>query len=128
MFQKLTRVSVSDGTGIGWLQVFHLYRGSKRRYAKFGDFVKMSIRSINTFPVFIRGRRYRPLRVGYIVRGFATNICAWSRFFDGTRTRFFSNSVVLIKRKGLLKSKYTYTPLSRLIRKAKYRLLFSSLY
>jgi ribosomal protein L14 len=76
MFQKLTRITVSDGTGAGWLQVFHIYRGSRRRYAFIGDFIKMSVKTIAAYPKFIRGRRYRPLRVGYIVRGLAINSVA----------------------------------------------------
>jgi ribosomal protein L14 len=73
MFQKLTRVGVADGTGAGWLQVFHIYRGSSRRYAKLGEYVKLSVKSMLSYPRFIRGRRYRPLRAGFVVRGFCVN-------------------------------------------------------
>ena len=76
MFQKQTKVTVADGSGVAWLQVFHMYRGSRRRYALLGDFVKMSIRSVAVYPRVIRGKRYKPLRVGYIARGLCVNTTA----------------------------------------------------
>lgn len=124
MFQKLTKVGVADGTGAGWLQVFHIYRGSFRRYSKLGDYVKLAVKSILSYPRFIRGRRYRPLRVGFVVRGFCVNHASWIVLKDASRYRFLNNNVILLKRKGLFKSKYNYTPLSRVIRKKQYRALF----
>lgn len=128
MFQKLTRIGVADGSGVGWLQVFHLYRGSWRRYCAAGNFLKASVRTIITFPRYIRGRRYRPVRVGFIVRGLATSARSWARFTDGSRQRFLANSCVLLKRRGLLRSKYVYVPHTRLIRRSQYRLLFPTQY
>ena len=128
MLQKLTQLGVIDGTGAGWLQVFHVYRGSKRRYAHLGDFVKLSIKSILSYPRLIRGRRYRPLRVGFVVRGLVVNTATWRALGDGGRFLFLSNNVALLKRRGTFKSKYLYSPLSRLIRKKQYRLLFKTLF
>jgi len=110
------------------MQIFHLYRGSWRRYARTGDFTKAAIKTIITYPRYIRGRRYKPLRVGYVVRSLAAATCSWSRFYDGTRTRFLNNTAIIIKRRGLFKSKYLYTPLSRCIRRNQYRILFPSFF
>ena len=105
-----------------------MYRGSRRRYALLGDFVKMSIRSVAVYPRVIRGKRYKPLRVGYIARGLCVNTTAWSRFVDNTRSKFYTNSVVLLKKRGMLRSKYLYTPLSRIIRRKQYRSLFQNIF
>jgi large subunit ribosomal protein L14 len=124
MLQKQTRVTVSDGSGVAWLQTFHIYRGSWRRYATVGDFIKTSVKLVVSYPRYVRGKSYKPLRVGYIVRGLCTNVTAWSRFLDNTRVRFFINSVVLLKKRGVFRSKYIYTPLLRVIRKKRYRSIF----
>ena len=124
MLQKQSKVTVSDGSGVSWLQVFHIYRGSWRRYANIGDFVKTSVREVVGYPRYVRGKRYKPLRVGYIVRGLVTNTVAWSRFKDNTRFRFYMNSIVLLKKRGTFRSKYIYTPISRMVRKRQYRVLF----
>ena len=126
MFQKLTHAGVADGTGCGWVQVFHLYRGSRRRYAGVGDFTKLSIRSMVSYPRPIRGRRYRPLRIGFVVRGFVCNVRAWVCFGDSARMRFLSNGVVLVRRRGMFRSKYVYSPLSRLVRRRQYGMLFAA--
>jgi ribosomal protein L14 len=105
-----------------------MYRGSRRRYALLGDFVKMSVRGIAVYPRIIRGKRYKPIRVGYVVRGLCVNTAAWLRFIDNTRSRFFENSVVLLKKRGIFKSKYVYTPLSRHIRRKQYRFLFKNIF
>lgn len=127
MFQKLTNVGVADGTGAGWLQIFHIYRGSFRRYSKLGDFVKTAVKSVVSYPKFIRGKKYRPLRVGFVVRGLCINSKVYSKYSDLSRLRFISNRVLLIKRRGLFKSKYLYTPLLRVLNKKQYFFLFKSI-
>lgn len=84
----------------------------------------MSVKAVAKYPQYIRGKRYRPIRVGYIARGMCTNTTTFSRFLDNTRARFFVNSVVLLKRRGTLKSKYIKTPFSRQIRRTHYKSLF----
>jgi len=128
MLQKLTKVTVADGSGVAWLQIFHIYRGSRRRFAGIGDFVKLTVRKIAVYPRVIRGKRYKPLRVGHITRGLCVNTTAWSRFFDNTRFRFYTNCVVLLKKRGVLRSSYLYTPLSRQIRRKQYRALFRDIF
>ena len=80
-----------------------------------------------SYPQAIRGRRYRPLRIGFIVRGFGCNVRAWVRFDDGSRMRFLTNNVVIVRRRGTFRSKYVYSPLSRQIRRRQYSMYFSVL-
>lgn len=46
------------------------------------------------------------------------------RLQDNTRHWGFNNAVVLLKRRGLFKSKYLYGPLSRAINKKQYLAMF----
>lgn len=102
-----------------------MYRGSFNRSASVGDFVKGSVRQIAFYPRRVRGKRYRPLRVGYVVRGLVLHTTYPTRFADNTRVAFPQNSVVLLKRRGLLKSKYLVGPLLRVINRRHYLNLFS---
>ena len=126
MLQKQTRVTANDHSGAGWVQLFHIYRGFMRRHAFVGDYVKGSVRRLAFLPKHIRGKRYRPLRVGYKVRGFVAHTRHAQRFADGARCAFTANGVVLLKRRGLFKSKTLYGPLSRAVRKQRYEALFNA--
>lgn len=53
MLQKMSLTVVSDGTGLGWLQVIHSYRGSWRRYCLIGIFCKLAVQTIDKYPSFI---------------------------------------------------------------------------
>ena len=124
MLMKLSHVKVTDSSGAGWVQIFHVYRGFRHLSASAGDFIKGSIKRIAFYPRYRRGKRYRPLRVGYVVRGLVAQTRHPVRFFDSTRCWLMQNAVVLLKRRGLLKSKYVAGPLLRSIRRRQYATLF----
>jgi len=75
------------------------------------------------YPRYRRGKRYRPLRLGYVVRGLVVQTRHPARYFDNTRALFLQNATVLLRRRGLLKSKYIAGPLIRSIRKRKILLI-----
>jgi ribosomal protein L14 len=60
------------------------------------------------------------------VRGLILHSVAPVRFLDNTRVSLFINSVVLLKRRGLLKSKYIVGPLLRVIRRRQYAAIFET--
>ena len=126
MISKLTNVKVVDSSGAGWVQCFHIYRGFKRRYAGIGDFIKGAIKKIAFYPKYRRGKRYKPLRLGFVVRGLVVQTKKSIRFWDNTRCRFFQNSTVLLKRRGALKSKFIPGPLSRKVGKRQYESMFGA--
>jgi len=105
---------------------FHIYRGFKHRCASLGDFLKGSIKHVAFYPRYRRGKRYRPLRLGYIVRGLVVQTRHPVRFLDNTRVVFLQNATVLLRRRGLLKSKYIAGPLVRTIRRRQYGAVFES--
>ena len=124
MLPKLAQVKVVDASGAGWVQVCHIYRGFKHKAASLGDFIKGSIKRIAFYPRHRRGKRYRPLRLGFVVRGLVCQTRHPVRYHDGTRGFFFQNTVVLLKRRGVLKSRYLVGPLVRTIRRRQYAALF----
>lgn len=125
MLQKLTKVTIADRTGVHWLQVFHIYRGSRRRYGFVGDYVKMSVKSIIKYPKRIRGKRYRPIRVGFRCRGLVTQLFKNKPFFDRSTINLFYNTVVLLKKRGVFKSKSLYGPSLRLFKRKHEKELFN---
>ena len=126
MIQKLSNVWVSDRSGAAWVHVFHLYRGSWRRSSSYGSYVKGSIKVIAFYPKYVWGKRYRPLRLGYVVRGLLTQLAASRRFIDNTRCSFRKNAVVLLRKREVFKSQTFYGPLVRLSKKRRYEALFNS--
>lgn len=125
MIQKLSKLTVADRTGVGWLQVFHIYRGSWRRYAFIGNFVKIAVKSIIRYPKRIRGKRYRPIRVGYRCRGLITQLLKNKIFYDRSNLYIFSSTLILLKKRGVFKSKAIYGPGVRNLRKRQYYELFN---
>lgn len=124
MFSKLSQLRVVDASGAGWVQVFHIYRGFWHKLAGVGDFIKGSVKHVAFYPRYRRGKRYRPLRLGYRVRGLIVHARFAVRFTDTTRIVFFQNTTVLLKRRGLLKTKYNPTLLVRTIRRRQYQSMF----
>ena len=124
MLPRLAYIKVLDASGAGWVQTFHIYRGSFHKYAQVGDFIKGSVKRIAFYPRLRRGRRYRPLRFGYRVRGLITQTRHPVRFLDGTRCVSFQNTVALIRKRGTFRSKFVGGPLLRKIRRPQYEALF----
>lgn len=97
------------------------------RAATIGDFLKASVRHVAFYPKYRRGRRYKPIRLGHIVRGLVVQTRHPVRFSDNARLFFLQNAVVLLKRRGLLRSKQIVGPLPRTIRRRQYSSIFSGI-
>lgn len=124
MLQKQSMVTVADATGIGWCQVIHLYGGYRQRYARPGTYVKTTIRSIFKRRIKIRGRKYRPPKVGYILRGLVTRAAATLTMPDLSRHSALSSTIIGLKKRGVFKSKHHYGPLFIGVRRRRYGSMF----
>ena len=127
MLQKLTKAIATDQSGVGWVQLFHLYGGSTRRQTTTGGFVKGAVKSIAFYPKYIRGKRYRPTRQGFVVRGLVMLTTYNKRYTDNTRVWAFTNGLSLIKKRGVFKAKHAQGVLLRVIRRRRYWALFSDI-
>jgi hypothetical protein len=85
----------------------------------------MSVKSIIKYPKRIRGKRYRPIRVGFRCRGLVTQLVKNKLFFDRSYLQIFHNTVVLLKKRGVFKSKTIYGPGVRNLRRRQYYEFFN---
>lgn len=91
MIQPNTVVKIADNSGgkIGF--VFKILGGSKRRYARIGDEVVLSIRTAEP---------RKQIKKKEVVRGVVVRQKAPFRRTDGSYIRFDENAVVLVEGKG----------------------------
>lgn len=127
MLQKLSRAFATDQSGAGWVQLFHLYGGSRRQASSIGAFVKGAVKSIAFYPKYIRGKKYKPIRRGFVVRGLIMEAKYAQRFVDNTRLWSITNGLCLIKKRGVFRAKYVQGCLVRSVRRRRYRALFKEL-
>jgi ribosomal protein L14 len=90
--------------------VFHTYRGGKKKISVVGEFVKVSI------------RRVKP-DIKLKKKGKTKSLIARTNYksvkLDGSNFLYYENSIVLIKRKLVMRSKEFIAPADRNIRRKK---------
>lgn len=87
MIQMQTRLSVADNSGAREVQCIKVLGGSKRRYARIGDIIKISIK--DAIP---KSR----VKKGDVFKAVVVRTKDGVRRQDGSLIRFDSNSVVLL--------------------------------
>lgn len=125
MIFKQTWVNVADNTNVRWLQIFQLYKGFKRRTTTVGFFVKGSARVVEPPRIEYKGFKFKFNRKGDICRGLLIRVKYPLKKNDGSAVYFTNNSVILLKKKQDLKSKYLHGPVSYKIFRKKFLNLFS---
>ena len=125
MIFKLSKTLTNDHSGAGTLQTIHCYSALKKKVAGGGSYIKSSIKTLHHLPNRIRGKRYRPLRVGYIVCSFITNIRKKKSILSSIQIFNNVNTSVILKRKGLLKSPYVFGPISRPLHYKQFAYMFN---
>jgi ribosomal protein L14 len=128
MVFKESKVRACDGSGAGVTRVIHPYKKFKRRYSLLGEYKKASIKTLARLPRRIRGRRYRPLRRGFVVRGLLVRAPSPRLVGAVLGASCASSASVLVKRRGVLRSKYIYGPMQRPRFALKFRPHFSALF
>ncbi len=87
MIQAQTRLNVADNTGAKELMCIKVLGGSRRRYARIGDVVVCSIKSVTPGSDFKKGA---------VVRAVIVRCKKPTRRPDGSYVRFDSNAAVII--------------------------------
>jgi len=118
MVQKTSILVPSDKCGVLTVNTFHLYKGFSRKFSKFGDYIKVSIRK--TKPENILNKKSK--RKAIIVRT-KKNI----QISDGSFVRFNYNSAVLLKKRLTPEGKEIFGPILRNFKKKKFLSSFSGL-
>jgi len=87
MIQMQTRLDVADNTGAKELMCFKVLGGSRKRFARIGDIIVCSVKSV------IAGS---DLKKGAVVRAVIVRCKQPTRRTDGSYVRFASNAAVII--------------------------------
>jgi len=124
LIQKKSWLSISDNTNVKWIQIFHLYKGFYRKKTTLGFFVKGSARVVEPPRLEYKGFKFKFNKKGDICRGLLIRNKFNVKKNDSSVIFFKNNNVVLIKKKQDLKSKYLYGPVSKIMKRKKFLLLF----
>ena len=125
MIFKQSWLSVSDNTNVRWLQIFHLYKGFYRKSTKVGFFVKGTARVVEPPRIEYKGFKFKYNKKGDICRGLIIRNKYNIKRLDGSSLYFLNNSIILLKKKQDIKSKYLYGPVPFFIKRKKFLSLFS---
>jgi large subunit ribosomal protein L14 len=87
MIQMQTRLAVADNTGARELMCIKVLGGSRRRFAKLGDVVVCSVKSV------VAGSE---VKKGSVIRAVIVRCKQPTRRLDGSYVRFDSNAAVVI--------------------------------
>ena len=118
MIQKSSILIPADKCGVLSVNTFHLYKGFSRKYSKFGDFIKVSVRKIKPDNFLVKKSK----RKAIIVRTKKDlSIC------DGTMIRFNYNSAVILKKRLTPEGKEIFGPIVRNLKKKNFISSFSVL-
>jgi large subunit ribosomal protein L14 len=118
VIQKSSILVPSDKCGVFTVNTFHLYRGFSRKFSKYGEFVKVSIRKTKPENVLIKKTK----RKAIIVR--TRNRIPLN---DGTLVRFDYNSAVVLKKRLTPEGKELFGPITRNFKKKKFISSFTGL-
>jgi len=116
MIQVGTNVKITDNTGGKTGRVFKILGGSKRRYARLGDVVVLSIKSAEPRKL---------VKKKDIVKGVVVRQKKEFRRKDGSYIRFDDNAVVIIDAKGEPKGARIFGPIPRELAERGYKKIIS---
>lgn len=116
MIQVGTNVKITDNTGGKTGRVFKILGGSKRRYARLGDLVVLSIKSAEPRKL---------VKKKDVVRAVVVRQAKEYRRKDGSYIRFDDNAVVIIDTKGEPKGARIFGPIPRELAERGYQKIIS---
>lgn len=99
-----------DKSGALLGNVFHTYKGGQKKISKIGEFIKISLRKVKPDIKLKKKSKVKSLIVRTSFK---------STKLDGSNLYFYENSVVLIKRKLVMRSKEFIAPADRNILRKK---------
>ena len=116
MIQQETRLKVADNSGAKEVLCFKVLGGSRRRYARVGDVVIVSVK--NAIPGGI-------VKKGDVTQAVVVRTKKEVRRKDGTYIRFADNAAVLLTEGGEPRGTRIFGPVARELREAGYMKIIS---
>jgi len=111
MIQQESRLKVADNSGAKIVQCIKVLGGSKRRYAKIGDIIKVAIKQ--TIP-------NSPIKKGTVHKAVIVRVSKEYKRKDGTYIRFDDNAVVVLNNNNEPRGTRVFGPVARELREKNY--------
>jgi len=109
MIQDQTMLRSADNTGAKKLQCIKVLRGYKRRYARLGDIITVSVKE---------AKPHSAVKKGEVLRAVVVRTRKETRREDGSYIRFDDNAVIILdKETGEPKGTRVFGPVARELRK-----------
>lgn len=116
MIQQQSMVQIADNSGAKLAQVIKVLGGSRKRYAKIGDIVVLTIKQAAP-----RGA----VKTHAVERGVVVRTKKETKRPDGSYIKFDENAVVIINTEGLPKGTRVFGPIARELREKGYQKIIS---
>lgn len=116
MIQQQTYLIVADNTGAKQAMCIRVLGGSKRRYARIGDVIVVSIKDAAP-----RGT----VKKKAVERAVVVRMRNFTRRKDGSGIRFDDNACVIIQKDGMPKGTRVFGPVARELRTKGYQKIIS---
>ncbi len=120
MIQKGTILNVVDNSGAKKVSCIHLCQGYQRRYARVGDIIIASVKSVRS-----KRREKAKINKGDVVRALVVKTKALSSSYSGDKLSFFENSVILLNNQNKILGTRVFSPIMKSFRYTKYLRLLS---
>jgi large subunit ribosomal protein L14 len=111
MLQQTSRLNITDNTGAKKALVIRVMGGSKRRYARVGDIIVVTIKDATP-----KGT----VRKGQVVKAVVVRTTAQTRREDGSYIRFDDNAAVVLNEQGDPAGTRIFGPVARELREKKF--------
>ena len=116
MIQDISRLKIADNTGAQEAQVIKVLGGSKRKYARVGDVVVVTIK--NAVP-------NSSIKKGSVAKAVIVRTKKEMRRPDGTYVKFDDNAAVIIQENGDPKGTRVFGPVARELREKRFMKIVS---
>lgn len=122
MIQKGTRLLIGDNSGAKVVECIHVYKGYRRRYAKFGDEILVAIKSLRK-----RSKKKAEYKVkkGGISKAVVVQTASNTSSDYSTQNKFYQNFVILISNQQKYIGTRVFIPLEKNLRYTEYLKLLS---
>lgn len=128
MVFKESRLMNVDRSGARKVKVFHTYGRPWRRFSCVAEYVKVAVRTIERWPARIRGKRYRPTRIGFVLRCLVCCTAFNTHIGSSFKIKTAANTTLTIKKRGVIKSPYILGPMTRPARVKKFFYIFDTVF
>ena len=116
MIQQQTYLTVADNTGAKQAMCIRVLGGSRRRYARIGDVIIISVKDAAA-----RGT----VKKKAVERAVVVRMRSMTRRKDGSSIRFDENACVIVQKDGMPKGTRVFGPVARELRAKGYQKIIS---